>query len=143
MISRPMLAMLVLAMAACTSPRVTRPTLCNYSDFEISPYDHIIERVNGASVSEFAGRLGVRPRDVTDGVWPRGLEARIELHGPDGLTEVLRVSDSGTFERKGLRPGTYCFKVSASGFRSVLGTVVIDREARKTAPIEIELIIAE
>jgi hypothetical protein len=117
--------------------------MCAFSDFESSPYDHIIEELSSVTSSEFVGRLRVRPRDVEGGVWPVGLDAKIELHGPDGFSEVLKVADDGAFGRNGLRPGRYCFKISASGFRSMLGTAVIDRTMRRTSPLEIELIITE
>jgi hypothetical protein len=116
---------------------------CAYLDFQQSPYDHIIEKIPATlSASTFTGRLCVRARDLEGGVWPSALPASIEIHGPDGFSEIVPVASDGTFRRARLSPGTYCFKVSMQEFRSVLGTVSISR-LRSPRPIEIELIIAE
>ena len=95
------------------------------------------------TATALVGRLKVRARDVKDGIWPPELDARIELHGANGFREFVAPADDGTFVRRGLRSGTYCFKLSASGFCSMLGTVVIDRTLRQAIPLEIELMIAE
>ena len=85
------------------------------------------------TVAELTGRVKT----------PSGLEARIELHGPDGFREIVEVAADGTFARKGLSSGSYCFKLSAAGFRSMLGAVEIDRRKQQDARLEIELVIAE
>jgi hypothetical protein len=71
------------------------------------------------------------------------MDVRLELHGPDGFAEFVAVANDGTFRRRGLTPGTYCFKVSASGFRSMIGTVTIDRAVQADVHLAIELMIAE
>jgi hypothetical protein len=116
---------------------------CGFSDFEAVSYDHLIEQLPTVSVLELKGRLKVNPKDVEGGLWPAGLDARIELHGPNGFREFIEAGDDGTFIRRGLRAGTYCFKLSASGFRSAMGTVVIDPTAQQRDLLEIELMIAE
>jgi hypothetical protein len=141
MITRALLLISAFAMACCTPPAVA--TRCNYADFEVSPYDHLIEDLPPATKAELVGRLKLRPGDVIDGAWPSGMDARLEVHGPHGFTEFLEVAGDGTFVRRGLSPGTYCFKVSASGFRSMIGTVVIDRTIGEGSPMNIELMIAE
>jgi hypothetical protein len=140
MIGRVVLAAAILWMASCAS-RTLAPR-CGFVDFQAAPYDHLIEQLPPVTLPELAGRLKVDPDQITGG-WPKGLDARIELHGPDGLEEFITPSDDGTFVRPGLEPGSYCFKLSASGFRSMLGTVVIDRRLRQAAPFEIELMISE
>ena len=107
------------ALAAC-APRVVAPR-CGFSDFEAAPYDHLIEQLPAVSVVELEGGLKVNPNDVERGVWPAGLRARIELHGVDGFREFIEAADDGTFLRRGLRSGTYCLELSASGFRSAIG----------------------
>ena len=140
--SRAVFLLGILALTGCNHQRHPS-TLCAFTDFEASPYDHIIEEVREITTSEFGGRLRVRPRDVTGGVWPPGLDARIELHGPDGFTEILKVGDDGTFARAGLKPGRYCYKISATGFRSMTGTAVIKPRLRSFVRLDVELIIAE
>lgn len=141
MIYRCGVIVFLLVFMACNHQNAKRT--CPFTDFEASPYDHIFEEVPPVTSSQFAGRLRVRPRDVKEGIWPRGLDARIELHGPDRFAEILKVADDGTFARNGLKPGRYCFKISASGFRSMTGAAIIDRTVRRPAYLDIELIIAE
>lgn len=131
---------LILTMTSCTAGGMAP---CSFSTFRASPYDHLIEDLPPATMPELVGRLRVRPMDVKDGVWPTALTAQIELHGPNGLTEILNVAADGTFARRGLQPGRYCLKVSAEGFRSTMGTAIIDHSAREGARYEIDLIIAE
>lgn len=141
MIARAVALFFGIAVAACAMHTVA--PRCSFGDFEPAPYDHIIERLPDVTVAELTGRFKVRERDVVGGIWPPRLDARMELHGPNGFREFIEANEDGTFARKGLRPGTYCFKASASGFRSMLGTVVIDRSMRQHPPFEIELMISE
>jgi hypothetical protein len=115
---------------------------CNFSDFNTAHYDHLIEELPATTTAELTGRFKVRPQDIGGG-WPAGLDAMMELHGPGGFTEFVRPAADGTFVRRGLTPGTYCFKVSASGFRSMVGTVVIDPAVRQETPWDIELMLSE
>ncbi len=131
---------LAVALFACTSSTVA--PLCDFSDFEPAPYDHLIEQLPSFQVAELKGRLMVRPRDVSGGVWPAGLDAKMELHGANGFREFIKAGDDGTFMRADLRPGAYCFKLSATGFRSAMGTLVVNRSAPND-PVVIELVIAE
>lgn len=141
MTARVTIVAVAVALIACT-PRMIAPH-CNFSDFEAAPYDHMIEQLPAVSVAELEGRLRLNPHHVGSGLWPDGLEARIELHGADGFREFIEAGHDGTFVRRGLRSGTYCFKLSANGFRSAMGTIVIDPAAQQHDPFEIELVIAE
>ena len=131
----------VVGVASCT-PQTIAPR-CSFSDFEAAPYDHLIEGLPTVTGAELIGRLKIRPSEIEGGVWPEGLDARIELHGPNGFRELIEPNADGSFVRRHLRPGTYCFKLSASGFRSMLGTIVIDRTSRQSALLEVELMISE
>lgn len=139
---RPTAAALATTLALVACAPVTVAPQCNFSDFDAAPYDHIIEQLSPVSLFQFEGRLTVNSSHVEDGRWPPGLDARIELHGPDGFREFIATTDSGTFARPDLRPGPYCFKLSASGFRSAMGTVIIDPSAQPR-PLLIELVLAD
>lgn len=140
-IARSLMAMLLLA--ACTVSRTVREPLCKFTDFQPSPYDHIVNYQREPFVArELSGRLTVDPHDMGGG-WPPGMDPRLELHGPDGFSEVIVVAEDGTFARKGLRAGSYCFKLSAREFRSVLGGFVIDPRNRAASVFEIQMRLAE
>ena len=141
MTARAAVIVVAVMLAACAH-RTVAPR-CGFVDFETAPYDHLIEQLPTISVVELKGRLKVNANDVAGGLWPAGLDARLELHGVNGFREFIEAGDDGAFIRKGLSPGTYCFKLSASGFRSAMGTVVIDPAAQQRDLLEIELMIAE
>lgn len=124
------LALLVIALASTACAHV--PAACDAGSF--SPSDEQIVVSAGASLTsrEFAGRLRMQDQD-----WPNGLAAVIELHGPDGFREFVTVAKDGSFARRGLRPGVYCFEVSVPGMRSLIGRFVLDWRA--LTPLEITL----
>lgn len=141
MIGRLAAVVVVAVLAACSSKPIA--PRCGFSDFAAAPYDHLVEQVPVVTVVELAGRLKVRPGDFRNDAWPTGLKARIELHGPSGFSEIVEVAADGTFARKGLSSGSYCFKLSAPRFRSMLGAIEIDGRTRRDTRLEIELLIAE
>lgn len=143
MTHRSLFAVGVLLALACGSRPSVRPALCGSTDFQASPYDHIIEYIEEPFAARaFRGRLKARPTDVEGGILPPGMDAWVQLHGPNGFSELIKVEDDSTFVRDGLPPGRYCFKVSVGGFRSVKGQVSIDPQ-HADVPVEITVIIAE
>jgi len=135
--------MAVLLLAGCTVSQTAREPLCKFTDFQPSPYDHIVNSQREPFVArELNGRLTVDPHDMGGG-WPAEMDPRLEIHGPDGFCEVIMVAEDGTFTRKGLRAGSYCFKLSAREFRSVLGRFVIDPRNRAGSVLEIRMALAE
>lgn len=134
-------ALIVVLLMGCAIRAPCRPALCRFVDFQPAPYDHIIEDAGPFVVRELRGRFKVRPDDIVGG-WPPSLDASMEIHGPNGFSERVGAADDGTFRRPGLPPGRYCFKVSASGFRSITGEIVIDPRGAKR-PIEITLMISD
>jgi hypothetical protein len=133
---RTAVVVMAIAIASC-APHAVAPR-CNFADFEAAPYDHLIERLPPWTTAELRGRYTIKSGD-----WIPELDPRIELHGQDGFKEFVEAADEGTFVRNRLKPGSYCFKVSAAGFRSMLGTVVIDPTLPRDVPMEIQLIISE
>ena len=135
--------MAMLLLDGCTVSRAVREPLCDFTDFQPSPYDHIVNQQRETFVaSELSGRLTVDPREMGGG-WPQGMDPRLELHGPDGFSEFIVVAEDGTFARKGLRAGSYCFKLSTREFRSVVGRFVIDPGNRAASVLEITMRLAD
>ena len=137
------LLMAMLLLAACTVSRTVSEPLCKFTDFQPSPYDHIVNYQREPFVTrELKGRLTVDPREMGGG-WPPEMDPRLELHGPDGFSEFIVVAEDGTFARKGLRAGSYCFKLSSREFRSVMGGFVIDPRNRDASVLEITMRLAD
>ncbi len=107
------------------------PPRCKYNDFLPRPYDHIAEAVGPFEVKSFHGQ--VTSKDIVD-PWPAQLDGQFEIHGPDGFVVTVPVRQGGVFEYN-LRPGAYCFKLSALGFRSTTGTVTVSPRASEQAII--------
>ena len=123
-----------LLLSACTHT----PARCGYPDFAPRPYDHIIESIGPFEATSFRGH--VSSKDIL-GPWAAQLEGQFEIHGPDGFVTTVPVGEGGGFEYD-LQPGVYCFKISAIGFRSMLGTVTLSPRAGGQ-PIAISMIISE
>ena len=68
-------------------------------------------------------------------------EVTFEVRGP-GKSEKIKgtVTDkNGRFKIKRVAEGRYKFKATKDGFRSVVGTIIVDKQAQRDAAIKIEL----
>ena len=133
-VPRRLLSLAVVVLTACQHI----PARCAFSDFEPRPYDHRIENAGHHDATTFQGQIV--SEDIA-GPWPAGLHGQFELHGENGFVVIVTVLDEGRFQQQ-LEPCKYCFKLSAEGFRSVLGTITISRRAH-SKELTIPMIISE
>jgi len=63
------------------------------------------------------------------------LNFAFELHAPNGYSQRVTVTPQASFRAIGLRPGTYCFRVTSPLIDAYQGTIIIDPHARHDAPI--------
>jgi hypothetical protein len=63
----------------------------------------------------------------------------IELRDGGGKFTATKTDSRGQFKFGNVREGTYTFKATLAGFPSVFGTVVLQKHARKSEAIRIEM----
>ena len=63
----------------------------------------------------------------------------VELRDSSGTIKATRTDSQGRFKFRGLRKGTYVFKTTLSGLQSIVGTVVLQGNAKKSELIKIEM----
>jgi len=131
---KTLLVLLPVFLLACNGSMPVSAPACGYDAFQPSPYDHTLDVVSEPFVvREFRGSLLVS--ETADGTSPPGisprldLDARLELHGPNGFAAFVPIADDGKFEFGRLPSGQYCFKLSAVALRTVIARVVIDSGA--------------
>jgi hypothetical protein len=99
--------------------------------FTISPTEHIIDEPD----KPFAVRAvrGV----VLD---PSGAEMDrvvVEIRDQAGRIRGTKTNHKGAFKLGGVSEGTYKFKVTMTGFRSVVGDIVVSKKANKPDQMKI------
>jgi len=106
------------------------------SDFTKSPTEHIINQVDEPfHVKSVTGTITFQASD--QGV-PKVL---FEIEGP-GLERTIRHSLSdghGHFKISHVPQGTYIFKATLNAYESVVGTIVVSRQAAEAAKITIQM----
>lgn len=102
--------------------------------FTKSNYEHIINRLDQPIVVKNAEGQASSAVDGTE------LEdTLIEVRLPEtGRVVGTRTNKNGHFKLK-LKPGTYLFKATKDGFQSVIGTLVVSKDASRRARILIEM----
>jgi hypothetical protein len=107
--------------------------------FTKSPTEHIINKLNQPfavqSVSGVVTRGEGNQEPLRDAV--------VEIKGP-GKQERLRrtkTDDLGQFRINHVPVGTYIFKVTLSGYQSVIGTVIVSKKAARGSSIKIAMLI--
>jgi hypothetical protein len=63
----------------------------------------------------------------------------VEFRDIDGRIKTTRTDSHGKFRFGNLSEGTYMFKATSDGFQSVIGTVILRRDAKKSEIIRVEL----
>ena len=63
----------------------------------------------------------------------------VEFRDAKGKITAVRTDSQGRFQFRHLRNGTYLFKTTLSGFSSVIGTVILDKNSQNSVPLAIEL----
>jgi Carboxypeptidase regulatory-like domain len=63
----------------------------------------------------------------------------IELRDGGGKFRSTKTDSRGQFKFGNVREGTYTFKITLAGFPSVVGTVVLQKHARKSEAMRIEM----
>lgn len=121
------LVMMGLLAALCVQPLAAAPAPCTASSF---PEDVVAPMTEyerePVVVAEVRGTLR-----SAGGEWPHAMRPLFELvpaAGPPHLRSVHAASD-GRVRMRGIGPGIYCFRASAPGWQTVIGTLVIDRRA--------------
>ena len=108
-----------------------------YKGFTKSATEHVVvELPESLSVRSLQGSItGPHKEDVLPGVV-------LEIRDESGMMRS-GVSDSrGRFHIRGVRKGTYRFKVTKDGFSSIVGTVVLTRAASQKSTITLQMAIA-
>ena len=107
-----------------------------FRGFTISPTEHNILELD----KKFTVRTakGVVVRDV-DG-FPLS-NVIFEIRGPDDSEKIrgVKTNNRGQFKIKHVPRGTYLFKVTMRGYRSVVGTIVVSKKAERHKRIEIKM----
>ena len=106
------------------------------SDFTKSPTEHFIDEVyEPFHVESVAGVITI---ERSDQALPKAL---FEIEGPGSQRRIRHgVSDSrGTFKISHVPYGTYRFKATLNGFSSVIGTIVVSRDAARASRITIKM----
>ena len=108
---------------------------CGLDGFTLAEEEHIIEEIERPFVVS-----SIRGEITNDqGGWPAGQKLLFELRGMAKDSKVLHTEADrvGNFVLKGIPDGKYCFKVTADGWRSVMGVIFVHK---KTNPKEIIVI---
>lgn len=63
----------------------------------------------------------------------------VEVRGADGKITATKTDSRGEFKFRALAKGTYMFKTTLNGFQSVVGTIVLEKSAKKAEQIKIEM----
>jgi hypothetical protein len=63
----------------------------------------------------------------------------VEFRDAKGKIVATKTDSQGQFEIRHLREGTYMFKTTLSGFSSVIGTVVLEKRAKDSGLMSIEM----
>ena len=95
--------------------------------FTKSPTEHIIERLEKIpTLQKVEGFVGSKELD-------RPLEGvLIEIRGPDETLKVARSNRQGRFRFARMSDGAYTIKLTLKGFRSVVGTIAVQRSLKSS-----------
>lgn len=77
------------------------------------------------------------------GGWPEGISVLFEIRRTGEAAEIIQAigHGEGHIEIPGVPEGTYCFKATAGGWRSVMGIIKVDKRAdpKKTILIVMDI----
>ena len=110
---------------------------CGGDAFPPSASDHIVVELEPVfRVRKVEGTITSEA-----GEWPDATTVVIQLHpsGQISAVQETRTTPQGAFAMGDVAPGTYCFKATASGWQSVVGTIVVSRDADPASQVSFEM----
>jgi hypothetical protein len=107
-------------------------------DFTKSPTEHIINQIEQPFVARSV--TGMISRETTGAIEPlKNVLFEIQGHGTDGKIRRATSDMNGQFKIANVPTGTYKFKATLNGFQSVMGTIIVSKEAPKASQINIAM----
>ncbi len=100
---------------------------CGLDGFTKSDNEHIIVEINKPfEVFEIKGQI---KSEVGD--WPEGIYVLFEIRKRDKNSKIrcIYTDKNGIFKIKKVENGVYCFKTTVNGWQSVVGTIIVSKEA--------------
>lgn len=110
-------------------------TIADLSDFTMSPTEHQIVMLDDAiHVKSVEGRIS-----FGDKLQEPLANVLVEIQGPDAAKRICHATTDaqGRFKIKNASAGSYKFKTTLNGFKSVAGTIVVSKKAAKGSSIVI------
>jgi hypothetical protein len=110
---------------------------CGIERFTKSPSEHIVVEIEKPlRVRSVQGVITSQ-----SGGWPEGTFVIFELRPTRnrGKVRQVRTDSRGSFKIPDLPPGEYCFKATANGWQSVIGVIVMARDADAASKITFEM----
>jgi len=104
-------------------------------DFTPSPNEHIINEIDQPFVVSSVGGMITVERDGP----LAGVLFEIQGPGPDRKIRRCKTDNNGRFKIGHVPQGTYRFKATLISFQSEMGTIVVSKQALKTAEIRIAM----
>lgn len=112
---------------------------CDANTFPADGTEHMTVEVEKA----FRVRTVTGTVSSQGGEWPEGVDVLVELQSATGSgaagTLSTRADRQGRFAIPGVAPGRYCLKVSARGWQSVVGTVVVTNREKASRAVRVTL----
>jgi hypothetical protein len=127
----------LLVLAISVGPLVKVQDKGPTGDFSKSPTEHIITRIEQPfvvrSVNGFINREQGNEGPLTGVLF--------EIQGPDDEAKIRQATtdERGRFRMGRVPLGSYKFKATLSGFQSVMGTIVVSKEAPQKGEVKIEM----
>lgn len=112
---------------------------CGLESFTKSESEHIIREINRPfEVCEIKGQIKNEAGD-----WPEGTRVLFELckRGKNSKIEKVHSDKKGLFRIKHVENGIYCFKATVNGWQSVLGIIILSKEADPKSEISFEMLL--
>ena len=134
--ARVLIVSLLLLQCACFTRQARQEEIrpgfiCGIEGFTLSSIEHIVDEINQKIlVRTVEGKI------ISEGgPWPKECQILFEIRKTHGPTETIEgyADNEGNFEIPEVPEGTYCFKVTVEGWRSVMGIITVDKKAPKNS----------
>jgi hypothetical protein len=138
----PLVGALLIGCASTPSRRVEvgapGSVRCGVDGFTKSRSEHIVvELAQPVRVRSVEGVITSQA-----GEWPDDIAVTLELRPRAGGRSIhVQADGRGSFKVPDVPPGEYCFKASADGWRSIIGVIVVAREADSAARIRLQMLL--
>jgi len=113
-------------------------SLCGLEGFYESPLEHIIVEIKQPFiVRKVKGKIGI----VDNHPWPKDIRVLFEIRGlpRDGRIKKAYADGNGKFVIKNIPEGQYCFKATAEGWQTVMGTIIVNKKASRKSKIVFDM----